>query len=110
MGGGLRVPIGNRIAHESAALTWRTTNSEKIGRGFVTLGGFAHYSYVAYGAFTPDGVGISYAPKKKRNLFIIFRNKFKHNVIKYHIVKFRCFARCAHYKKAGAMVGINGLT
>ena len=49
--GGLRVPIGNRIAHAAAALTWGAANVEKPGEDTLTLADCIPFSYEAYGRF-----------------------------------------------------------
>ena len=53
--GGLRVPIGNRISHAAAALTWGTINADKPGDDALTLADCTPCTYEAYDAFTPDG-------------------------------------------------------
>ena len=42
---GLRAPIGNRIAHAAAALTYGTLPPGKPGDDVVTLGGFLPFAY-----------------------------------------------------------------
>ena len=54
-GGGLRVPIGNRIAHAAAALTWGTINMDKPGEDVITLADCIPFSYEAYDQFKIDG-------------------------------------------------------
>ena len=54
-GGGIRVPIGNRIARAAAALTWGTLNPEKPDEDTATLADCIPHSYEAYEAFSPDG-------------------------------------------------------
>ena len=54
-GGGLRVPIGNRIAHAAASLTWGAINTDKPGEDVLTLADCTPFTYDAYDAFTTDG-------------------------------------------------------
>ena len=54
-GGGLRVPIGNRIAHAAAALCWGAINADKPGEDSLTLEDCIPCTYEAYDAFVPDG-------------------------------------------------------
>ena len=53
-GGGLLVPIGNRIAHADAALTWGTLNTDKPGEESLTLADCAPHSFEAYESFPPE--------------------------------------------------------
>ena len=53
--GGLRVPIGNRIAHAAAALTWGAVNADKPGGDTLTLADCIPHSYEAYDQFSVDG-------------------------------------------------------
>ena len=54
-GGGLRVPIGNRIAHAAEALTWGATNTDKPGGDVMELADCIPFTYESYGSFTTDG-------------------------------------------------------
>ena len=54
-GGGLRVPVGNRIAHAAAALTWGAVNVDKPGDDTLTLADCTPFSYEAYDRFSVDG-------------------------------------------------------
>ena len=47
-GGGVRVPIGNRISHAAASLTWGTLTPEKSSDDAIALVDFAPFSYEAY--------------------------------------------------------------
>ena len=54
-GVGFRAPIGNRIAHAAAALTWVTLNTEKPDDEAITLADCIPQSYESFESFTPDG-------------------------------------------------------
>ena len=50
-GGGLRAPIGNRVARAAASLTWGTLTPDRHGGDSITWADCAPYSYEAYDAF-----------------------------------------------------------
>lgn len=54
-GADLLVPIGNRIAHAAAALTWGTLNADNPDEDTVTLADCIPHSYESYESFTHDG-------------------------------------------------------
>ena len=54
-GGGLRAPIGNRIAHAAAALTWGAINTDKPGEDVLTLADFIPWTNESYDSWTADG-------------------------------------------------------
>ena len=54
-GGGLRFPIGNRVAHASAALTWGAMNPDKPGDDVLTMADCLPFTYEAFDSFTIDG-------------------------------------------------------
>ena len=65
-GGGLRVPIGNRIAHAAAALTWGTLYTDKPDEDTATLDDCIPHTYESYESFTPDGKRLNPAVKLHR--------------------------------------------
>ena len=67
-GGGLRVPIGNRISHDAASLTWRTTNTDKPGGDVLTLPDCKPVSYESYDSFTADGGNLRPGESSRRLL------------------------------------------
>ena len=51
----LRVPIGNRIAHAAAALTWGTSHPDKPDEDTATLADCIPQPYESYEPLPPDG-------------------------------------------------------
>ena len=69
-GGGLRGPIGNRISHDAAALTWGTANTYKLGDDVLTLADCTPFAYEAYDSFTTDGKSTKLVESRHKPLML----------------------------------------
>ena len=67
-GGGVRVPIGNRIAHGAAALLRGTMSAENIDDNSLLVSDFIPITQEAYENFQPDGK--KNEPRKKQSLIV----------------------------------------
>ena len=65
-GDGLREPIGNRVDHAAATLTWGTLTPEKPGDDCVAPEDCAQFTYEAYDSFPPCGESTKRAVGKSR--------------------------------------------